>query len=348
MILKLTREDLSWAASEGIVTEAQADALWIALERRIPDRPKFDAAHVLYYFGAMIIIGAMSFFMTLGWDSLGGGFVLGVSCAYAAVFAFVGRRLWNRGLRVPAGLLVTIPVCMAPLAIYGLERVTGFWALDDPGNYRDFNVYVNGSWILMELGTILAALVALRSYDFPFLTMPIAFSLWYLSMDLTPLLFGRQSFTWEQRQWVSVWFGLAVLVVSYGIDRRTKQDFSFWLYLFGLMSFWGGLSSMDTGSQLDRLLYCLINVGLMLISVLLDRRVFVVFGSMGVFGYLGYLSWNVFQNSLLFPFALTALGLVLIALGIWYQRNQDWLRRSVVGIVPARLLWLLPSQRGGA
>src|SRR5262245_28890325 len=154
MILKLTREDLSWAASEGIVTEAQADALWIALERRIPDRPKFDAAHVLYYFGAMIIIGAMSFFMTLGWDSLGGGFVLGVSCAYAAVFAFVGWRLWNRGLRVPAGLLVTIAVCMAPLAIYGLERVTGFWALDDPGHYRDFNVYVNGSWILMELGTI--------------------------------------------------------------------------------------------------------------------------------------------------------------------------------------------------
>jgi hypothetical protein len=348
MSVKLTREDLNWAASQGIVSAEQAETLWKALQSRSPNQPRFDAAHVLYYFGAMIIIAAMSFFMTLGWEQFGGAWICIVSCVYAAIFTAVGLKLLGRGLRVPGGLLVTVAVCVTPLAIYGLERWTGFWTDSDPGHYRDYHVWVNGSWILMELGTILAALLALRSVKFPFLTAPIAFSLWYLSMDLTPLIYGQQAFSWEHRQWVSLWFGLAMLVVSYVVDRRTKDDYSFWLYLFGLTIFWGAMSSMDSGSQLNRFLYCLVNLGLMLLSVVLDRRVFIVFGSMGVFGYLGYLSWDVFKDSLLFPFALTALGLVLIALGIWYQRNQDRLRRSVVGIIPARLLWLLPSERAGA
>jgi hypothetical protein len=40
----------------------------------------------------------------------------------------------------------------------------------------------------MEVGTILAGSIALKFIRFPFLTFPIAFSLWYMSMDLTPLL----------------------------------------------------------------------------------------------------------------------------------------------------------------
>jgi hypothetical protein len=60
----------------------------------------------------------------------------------------------------------------------------------------------------MEVGTIIAALITLKFIRFPFLTFPIAFSLWYMSMDLTPLLFGKPEFTWQQRLWVSLFFGL--------------------------------------------------------------------------------------------------------------------------------------------
>jgi hypothetical protein len=40
----------------------------------------------------------------------------------------------------------------------------------------------------MEVGTVAAGLVALRYFRFPFLTAPIAFALWFMSMDLTPLI----------------------------------------------------------------------------------------------------------------------------------------------------------------
>ncbi|MEP6888403.1 MAG: hypothetical protein ABI945_08785 [Nitrospirales bacterium] len=47
----------------------------------------------------------------------------------------------------------------------------------------------------MEVGTILAAAIALRFIRFPFLTAPIAFTLWYMSMDLTPLFFGQTEYS---------------------------------------------------------------------------------------------------------------------------------------------------------
>lgn len=346
--MNVSRDDLTWAAAKGVISVQQAEALWRALERRQGAGPKFDLPHVAYYFGALIVIGAMGWFMNLGWERFGGGGIFLISAVYALCFVLAGRTLWYKEkLKVPGGLLFTMAVCMTPLAIYGLERFTGIWPQSDPGVYRDYHIWVKGSWFLMEVGTILAGVVALRFIRFPFLTAPIAFSLWYMSMDLTPLLFGQKDFTWDQRLWVSLWFGLAVLLASYLVDRRTKEDYAFWGYLFGMLAFWGGLSLMESGSEFRRFLYCLINVGLMLLSVLLDRRVFIVFGSLGVFGYLGHLSYRVFKDSLMFPFVLSILGILIIYLGIKYQRNRGAIDRAILTLVPAQLRQRLPQERGG-
>jgi hypothetical protein len=346
--MNVSKDDLTWAASEGVISPQQGEALWRALERRQGAGPRFDLPHVAYYFGALIVIGAMGWFMNLGWERFGGGGIFLISAVYALCFVLAGRTLWYKEkLQVPGGLLFTMAVCMTPLAIYGLERLTGIWPQADPGVYRGYHIWVKGSWFLMEVGTILAGVVALRFIRFPFLTAPIAFSLWYMSMDLTPLLFGQTDFTWNQRLWVSLWFGLAVLLVSYIIDRRTEEDYALWGYLFGMLAFWGGLSLMESGSEFRRLLYCLINIGLILLSVLLDRRVFIVFGSLGVFGYLSHLAYRVFKDSLLFPFVLSILGILLIYLGIKYQRNREAIDRFILALVPEELRQLLPQKRGG-
>ena len=78
--------------------------------------------NVAYYFGALIVIGAMGFFMNLGWERFGGGGIFVIAAAYAGVFVVAGRWLLRRPeTRVPGGLLVTMAVCMTPLAMYGLE-----------------------------------------------------------------------------------------------------------------------------------------------------------------------------------------------------------------------------------
>jgi hypothetical protein len=345
-VMKIERTDLDWAVGEGLLTADVATQLWQAWQARKQHTPQFNAANVAYYFGALIVILGMSFYLTLAWESLGGQGIFTLACTYIVVFALGGSYLWfKRGLKIPGGLLTTIAVCVVPLAIYGLQRMLGVWPQGDPGNYTNYHIWVKASWFYMEIGTIVAGLLALRWIRFPFLTLPIAYTLWYMSMDLTPLIFGQREFSWEQRCWVSFWFGIANLIVAFLIDRRIRRsqgDFAFWLYLSGLMAFWGGMTFLNNGTEAERFIYFLINLLLILLSVLLRRRLFVVFGGMGVIGYLGHLSYTVFRHSLEFPIAISVIGVMIIFAGIFYQRHcrawEAWLRR----VLPTPLLQLLP------
>jgi len=305
-----------------------------------PPAPQFDLAHLLWYAGALIVMGAMGLFSTLAFSSMGGTALTATAVVYALLFTIAGDHLWYaRNLRVPGGLLIAIAVSMAPLAVYGIQESYGLWGqFGRPGTVHDFYVWIKGSWVFMEVAAIVAAVIALRRYPFPFIVMIIAFALWFMSMDLTPWVFGRAEFTWEERRAVSVWFGLGVLVVAWLTDRRQRGgDFAFWLHLFGMMAFWGGLSLKSSDSEIAKALYCLLNVGLVLLSVVLRRRVYAVFGTFGVAGYLGYLSHSVFKDSLLFPFALSGIGVLVIAAGLFYHKNQDaiaaWLERYLPEVV---------------
>jgi len=344
--MKIEKKDFDWAVGQGLLSGEQAHTLWNAFLSRPGTGSKFDFAHVAYYFGAMIVISAMAWFMTLAWEMFGGAGIFLISLLYMFFFSLAGRTLWFKdNLYVPGGLLFTMAVCMTPLMIYGLERFLGFWPQGDPGSYADYHIWVKGSWFVMEIGTILAGLAALRFVKFPFLTAPIAFTLWYMSMDLTPLLFGKWEYSWEERAIVSICFGLLILLAAYLLDRRTEQDFSFWLYFFGMLSFWGGLTSLDRGSEWGRFLYCLVNLFLMILSVLLNRRVFIVFGSIGVFGYLGYLSHHLFRNSVFYPFGLTLLGILVIYLGVQYQKHRQRLEMWIINFIPPSARKYLPSSR---
>ena len=227
----------------------------------------------------------------------------------------------------------------------GIQDALGLWGhFGRGGTVRDFYVWIKGSWVYMEIAAIVAAVIALRRYPFPFIVMILAFALWFMSMDLTPWIFGRAEFTWDERRIVSLWFGLAVLVVAYLVDRRPRGgDFAFWLHLFGLMAFWGGLSLSNSGSELGKALYALINVGLILMSVVLGRRVYAVFGTLGIAGYLGHLSYKVFRDSMMFPFALSLIGVGIIAAGLLYHRNQAAIAAWVEANIPETLRKLRPA-----
>jgi hypothetical protein len=364
MDMKITRHDLQWAASQGVITHRQADDVWALLERHLgnqaeldgaPDRdashrPRFDAAHVAYYFGALLVIGAMGWFMTTAWEAYGGATLMAISVGYAICFVLAGRTLWDQGLRTPGGLLFTMAVCMTPLATYGFERAVNLWPQNDPGSYSGFHRWVNGGWFMMEIATIVAGLVAIRFRRFAFLMAPIAFTLWYMSMDLTPLVFGANDYSWHNREWVSVMFGLAMLLTAYLVDLRGKvgEDFAFWGYLFGLLAFWGGLSIMNSTSELSKFEYLLINVALIGLSVLLRQRAFIVFGTMGTMGYIGYLAFRVFQFSLMFPFVLTLIGILVIYLGVLYQRNGKAIESFARSQLPESVQQLVPPRARAA
>ncbi|VIO78353.1 hypothetical protein CI1B_73810 [Bradyrhizobium ivorense] len=342
-------KDLRGAADAGVISTADLDRLLAFLAQgpgqdaagEASPAAKFDAAHILWYAGALIVIGAMGLFSTLAFTQMGGRALTICAIAYAAAFSFAGHYLWHRkNLRVPGGLLIAIAVSMAPLAVYGIQEELGWWGtFGKPGTVRDFYIWVKGSWIFMEIAAVAAGIVALRYYRFAFIVAIIAFALWFMSMDLAPWFAGMDHADFATRRTVSIWFGLAVLAVAWFVDYSSRNgDFAFWLHLFGLMAFWGGITASDGATELGRAVYCLLNVGLVALAVILMRRAYAVFGAFGICLYLGHLADVVFKDSLLFPFALSLIGVAVIAAGLVYHRNERAIAAWLAAHLPAPLL----------
>jgi hypothetical protein len=163
-------------------------------------------------------------------------------------------------------------------------------------------------------------------------------------MDLAPWFAGVDHFDFAMRRRVSIWFGFLVLAVAWIVDYRSRDgDFAFWLHLFGLLAFWGGITSSDSATELGRAVYCLFNVGLLALAVILMRRAYAVFGALGICLYFGHLANVVFKNSLLFPFALSLIGIVVIAAGLLYHRKEQAIAAWLATHLPEAVLRLRPG-----
>lgn len=304
--------------------------------------PRFSFTNTLYYFGGLLAIGAMTLFMTLGWELFGPWGVLALALGYMAGALLVSSNLLGKGLRTPAGILATLAVCLVPLAVWALQSGLGLWPVGGPDNYRDYHRLIDGRWLTLELATLAAAVVLLWRYRLPFMVMPVAVTLWYLSMDVAHMLMAKDGFDWRFTRDVSLVFGLFTCALAVWVDLRTRlateaedrQDFAFWLYLFGALMFWAGLSLRGSENELGKALYALINVGLVFVGAAIARRVFTVLGGLGVAGYLGHLSYRVLADSLWFPFALTLLGLGVVALGIGWQRHEARVHERLSSCLP--------------
>jgi hypothetical protein len=344
----LRRSDLQAAAQDGVISEAQAQQLWsrwAALDQPPVRGPSFSFTNTLYYFGGMVAIGAMTLFMTLGWQAFGDWGLLAISAAYLLACLKVADHLKTRMLPIPAGILATLAVCLVPLIVWCVQHALGLWPPGGSSDYSAYHTHINWRWMTLEFATLAAGVVMLWRYRLPFMVMPVAVTLWYMSMDVANALMQNQGFDWQFTRDVSLLFGLATCAVAVWVDVRCRralepvwrQDYAFWLYLFGAIMFWCGLSLRDSNVEWAKFLYAMLNVLLVFVGAAIGRRVFTVLGALGVAGYLGYLSHRVFKDSLLFPIALTLLGLGVVALGIWWQRHEDRINARLRAWVPAGL-----------
>lgn len=364
--MTIKREDLEAAVKAGVLNPLELEGLFAFLSARDagPGKPshaaaRFSGTHVLYYLGGMLAIGAASLFTTIAVEALGMGALLVLSLLYALAAVALAARLEKHGFGIPAGIFATLAIALVPLAVFALQHVLGYWPDDGHlEHYRDYHRFIDWRWLLMELATLAGGAVLLWRFRYPFLMMPIAVTLWYMGMDIVPALilqagegstgdwFGGAA--WELRKSISLVFGLLMLLLAFLIDLRSRRshDYAYWLYLFGLLTFWGALSMMGSGKLGGKLVYLAINFGLVFIGAVLGRRVFAVFGGIGIALVLGDLSWNLFKDSFLFVLVLTLLGFALIGIGLWWSRHEAAVSARLRAMLPADLRDLLEARRG--
>ena len=133
--------------------------------------------------------------------------------------------------------------------------------------------------------------------------MPIAVTLWYMSMDLVPMLFGFDYWDWELRKAVSAWFGMAMILLAFWIDLRSRFPVTMLL----AVSLWrahvsGRPVAHEFGpasSASSRIVQSTFHGADPAPSW--EGGYSRVFGGLGIAGYLGHLYWAVFRTACIFP-----------------------------------------------
>ncbi|MCL1946730.1 MAG: hypothetical protein FWF51_06210 [Chitinivibrionia bacterium] len=308
---------------------------------RTDDATKFQKT--LYYGGGLLIISAMTWLMKISWDGFGINGIIAISTFYFIAFLLAGNYLqFKKNMEVAGGILFSVAVAMTPLLTFSILKRYDFFPMG--WSYDEYYVWIKGKWIVLEISTILVALPILFKARFPFIVFLIAGSLWFFSMDIVPIIQEKQNITWTQRAEISNVFGFLMIAIGYFADIKFKKDYSFWMYLFGLLTLSAGLSVFES-QYLDKLIiFGLINVLMILFALFVNRDVFIVFGTLGIMQFLGRLSWEFFRDSALFPFYLTITGILLIAAGIFFQKNRKIIEENVINKLPNFILDSRPKR----
>jgi len=294
----------------------------------------------------VLVIVAMLLFMTLAWREYGGGSLLALAAVYGAGFVAAGRHFWRRpDTRAAGGLLLTLAVFMVPLAVLGAQFMAGAW----PAGLRDDAPGAMLNRLVIETATLFAGLILAVLVRFSFLAVPVVAAAWLISVDIVPYLFGPPGGRADIEEAVAILFGLAATAVSWALDHRTREDFAFWGYLGGSMSFWVGLAGLtlfdgDSG-EAAKALFAVVGLAWIGLSVLLARPVFVVFGSLAILAWLFHVAYGLFEDSLLFPVVLSLIGVAVLWLGVRYHRSRARIEAWFGARVPESWRRMVPPPR---
>jgi hypothetical protein len=292
---------------------------------------RFDTPNFLWYFGAIVAIAATGFFVGLGWERRGATFMFIASVAFLVAYAAASVLLLRSGWFTPGALFAAMAVSVVPLVVYAFERLTGWWPMDQPRAFEAFHQEILAAWVAMELITIVVGIAALFYVGFPLILAPVAWAVWYLSMDLAPLFFG-DDVTTDERIVISAVVGLLMIASGLALDLRGQRRIAFWAHLFGLLTLLGAMLWL-TDAHYDRTTWTLItfvSFGAALASIPLQRTTYVVFGGLGLLATTCYWTFEVFEDSLAFPFAVAAAGVAFMGLGLVVKRYGAQWRGTVL------------------
>ena len=129
---------------------------------------------------------------------------------------------------------------------------------------------------------------------------------------------------------------LRAKLVAFAASRRETET-------AGAMTLWGAITS-GAGGEFSKALYCAFNIVFIALGLFLDRRVYAVFGAIGLTIYLGHLAFDVFKDVLVFSFALSAIGLAIIFAGVFVERRRHAFGMLIDAYLPEVLRALRPPR----
>lgn len=335
---------LDAAVSLGIISAEQADRI----RALVPPRPPraapqaLGASVIAYGIGALTVLVAMGWFLADRWEYLGAGGVLAVVTVYGALFTLVAERMRREGFALAEGIAALLAVALVPLAVIALSELLP-WLPQAPARACEARAFVvdfrfdfwacRGLELTVELATLAAAAFAWRRTRFsPFALVVGGIAMRFVFL-VAAAVFGGQNGV-AAMAWL--WMACASLAAAaaYALDRRPPGDHDIALWAHLLAAFAAMVASVTLLNQFDGLRHLLLAAAFVAFafSLRMRRGVWTLLGLGWFVGYLGWLAAEVFRDTPVFPIVLAALGIAVIVVTVWIQRNRERLIARFGGV----------------
>lgn len=244
------------------------------------------SAIINYFCGFLILIGLLIFFK-IGSKKYGNSFMINASACYMLLFQQMGDYVWHTcQAQTLAGIILSLSLLMIIPAISGLNNVNYF--------NDDIDVLTR---IQISIGMIIFAGYLIWNYPgFQFFVTFIGSSILDFSVDILCLITNQSRLDYIHVRRVSEAFGLLMVSLAWKLQKNYQSgqintDYSYWLYFWGVTSFWCALACEKHNSKIRTFCYGLINFGFILIWTKIAHGIFLFYGVIGILGY-QIISWN--------------------------------------------------------
>ena len=292
-------------------------------------RPRWSSGSALIYIGAFVVLVGTGVLLGIVADDHGEAALVGASLVASASSLGLAFLLQARAHPVAAGVFATLAVFFFALLLGSLESWLGILEAETDD-------YQPGT-LVVEAGTIAAALAALQRFRAPLLILPVALTIWITVTDIGSLLS-----TGKAEEILSLLVGVALAAAGVVVDREGYRPYGFWLHFVAGIAFGGGVLALVDGDG-GWTLVGLLSLAYVAVASWLGRASYAVLGAIGILATTTYVTLDSFSFVGAFvPFGVgdgdgidawqattyyVVAGLVLVGLGLLDERFTARLRR---------------------
>jgi hypothetical protein len=264
--------------------------------------------HVLGVLGGTFVFAGVGVFIALQWSELNAAARVLVTLG-SGLIAFVLAVLGTRDRRFDKA---ATPLFLAAAVLEPGGMIVAFVEFGSGGDWRLASLVTSGA---MAAQFALTFGVLQRS-ALLFLTILFGTAFFWTALDLMdadPAL-------------ISVVLGTSMLLAAVGADRSGRSEITPFWYFAGATAFLYGFFDMVERTALE-ITFLAVAAGFVYGSVLLHSRTLLAVGTIAILAYTAYFTGEHFVDSVGWPLALVAFGLVLIGLSALAVRiDRDYVR----------------------
>lgn len=294
------------------------------------DESRITPTTILIYLGVFLVVIASVVFVSLGWDDMGD--IERMIWGTAAVLlpwttAYALRRSSQPLAEHGANVLLVLGALALMLFTYTLTNLLGWWP-QRPLSGREYTqIQLDREQQILLVGQLLSVGVmswfSLRYRSAWMLAVSgiVGLIAWTQILDL----WWRADQTGEISPWKTAIYGIVLIglgLVAHYLDWRQH---GFVLLLLGLVFtlFIYGIDDFDNPLGASGLAFLVVSMLAIVLSIYTEFRVFLIFGALGLYGWLSALVVKTFGGSRPVAFALVLLGALIVVIGlVWQHRHR--------------------------